>query len=182
VFRRFVSVPPAAGGAAWLQDRLRGEPARVDLPTGTRIVLLRVPLALSSAGQLVAPPIVTLVEARVVPPESAELQELLVPPFHVLEGRRARLTHPQRPGGGLERLPAEHKLPLMGSCLPGIEARAPLRQVCRHCHGPRGQLLMSTMSHGPHWFHATSDPDLLVRSAIHEKRASAGYQELLNSF
>src|SRR5215470_10624511 len=81
VFRRFVRVPPEAGGEACLREHVasthgagksgpavEGPCGRNGLPSGTTALLLETPLALSAEGELHPVPLVLAAQVRVVRP------------------------------------------------------------------------------------------------------------------
>lgn len=104
VFRRFVKVPEEAGGPACLtavfqperswEDRKRFSCVRGGLAPGSRALLVETPLAISSAGTLVAVPLVIGMQARQVPTEESSHTEegQARGRFHVLHGQRSSLA------------------------------------------------------------------------------------------
>ena len=121
VFRRFVRVPPEAGG--------EGD----TLPLGATALLLETPLALSTKGELHPVPLILAAQVRVVRPGGA---------FAVLHAPRLAISaSPRRLS--LEALGEEDLIPQMSS----VSARSdgyPLvyvRQSCVICHGPDGGIV-----------------------------------------
>lgn len=155
VFRRYVAVPAASGGPDWLRRTLLAEPAAPKLPPGTRFLILQVPLAISSEGQLVPWSRTNLIELRTalaLPEtqlEGAQPTRLADLPFEVLEGRRDWLRQTDPPLAGLQRLAGDALFPLGGTCMPQPFSWNPMRAVCMTCHGRSGDILLGAMTHGP---------------------------------
>jgi len=93
----------------------------------------------SSHGEPVAVPLITLVEMRRVGPEAPPPVRLSQLDFAVLEARRA---------GGLERLEDDAPVPDGASCLKGRGLVVPLLGSCFRCHAPRGARLPGLSRHG----------------------------------
>jgi hypothetical protein len=136
IFRRFVRAP---GGPQAVRELLRLSPASVPLPEGSVAVIVETPLAVSSEGELVAPSLVTLLEARrvVALPTEPTIAQL---GFDVLEGSR-RSLRAVPPSFDLIRPSAP--FPANGSCGHDFGQLVPMRTSCVTCHGVRGALVAS---------------------------------------
>lgn len=188
VFRRYVAVPTQAGGGEWLRRTLAGEPAAPRMPVGTRLLILQVPLAVSSEGEIVPWTRTNLIELRtVLPPPTANVDGVPPPrlsdlPFDVLEGRRPWLRLPDPPQAGLQQLPGDAAFPLGGTCGPQPFSLNPLRAVCMTCHGRTGEILLGTMTHGPQRTTLLTAIDLPTTLVLTEKRRRADWRALAARF
>ena len=147
-FRTLLRYSGDAVGDQALRALFQGGPAHVELPPGTRVALVESLLAVSSRGEPVAVPLITLVETRRVGPEAPPPARLSELDFAVLEGRRAWLAAEPRRSGGLERLEADAPVPDGASCLKGRGLVMPLLGSCVRCHAPRGARLPGLSRHG----------------------------------
>jgi len=145
VFRRFVRVPPEAGGVGCLREHLaathgraagrsesaaEGSCGRNGLPSGTTALLLETPLALSADGELHPVPLLLAAQVRVVRPGGA---------FTVLHAPRLAVS--ASPGRlSLEPFGEQDLVPQMSSVVPRSDGHplVRVRQSCVLCHGPDG--------------------------------------------
>jgi len=148
VFRRFVRVPPEAGGESCLREyvasthgpeagrsgqKAEGPCGANGLPSGTAALLLETPLALSAEGELLPVPLVLAAQVRVVRPGGAFA--VLHAPRLSLSASPSRLT--------LERLGEGDLIPQGSSVVARFEGQplVPVGQSCVLCHGPDGARL-----------------------------------------
>jgi len=171
VFRVLVAAP---GGVLRLPTS-----ERPSLPPGTRFALVASPLAIARGAELVASPLVTLIELRVASSESFVARSLTELPFDVLDGRRALLTQVPRPGGGLERLAPDALVPLGATCMPSMGVLVPMRSACPNCHGMPGATLTGPMTHGDVVFEEEPDPKAAFARTIAEKGLDPAFAALL---
>ena len=145
VFRRFVRVPPEAGGEACVREHLartHGAAARSSgaaaegpcgwngLPSGTTALLLETPLALSAEGELHPVPLLVAAQVRVTRPGGG---------FTVLHAPRLALSaSPRRLV--LEPLGEQDLVPQTSSVFPRYGGQPLVRvpRSCVLCHGPNG--------------------------------------------
>lgn len=145
VFRRFVRVPPEAGGKGCLREyvasthgpaagrsgpKAEGPCGANSLPSGTAALLLETPLALSAEGELHPVPLLLAAQVRVVRPGGA---------FAVLHAPRLSVSAtPRRPS--LERLGEQDLIPQTSSVVPRHDGQPLVRvpESCVLCHGPDG--------------------------------------------
>lgn len=188
VFRRYVAVPDRAGGGEWLRRELAAEPATPKMPVGTRLLILQVPLAVSSEGEIVPWTRTNLIELRTVLPSpdanvgGAQPTRLADLPFDVLEGRRPWLRLPDPPQAGLQQLPGDAAFPLGGTCGPQPFSLNPLRAVCMTCHGRTGEILLGTMTHGPQRTKLLTSVELPTTLVQTEKRRRPDWRALASRF
>jgi hypothetical protein len=147
VFRRFLRVPPEAGGVGCLKEHVmtnqpaadgpahsqNGPCATAALPSGTTALLLETALALSAEGDLHAVPLLLAAEVRVARPGGA---------FTIVHAPRLALAaSPRRVS--LETLGEEDLIPQLGSVFPRSSGHplVRMRQSCVLCHGSEGGLL-----------------------------------------
>jgi len=147
-FRTLLQRGADADAEQALRALFEGGPTHVELPPGTRVALVESPLAVSSRGEPVAVPLITLVETRRVGPEAPPAVRLSELDFAVLEARRAWLATEPRRSGGLERLEDDAPVPDGASCLKGRGLVVPLLGSCFRCHAPRGARLPGLSRHG----------------------------------
>src|SRR6266849_5286245 len=156
VFRRFVRVPPEAGGEGCLREHLAAtlEPAAGrsgaavegpcgwnGLPSGTTALLLETPLALSAEGELHSVPLLLAAQVRVVRPGGG---------FTVLHAPRLAVSaSPRRLS--LEAFGEQDLVPQNSSVFPRFDGQplVRVRQSCVLCHGPDGGKLGTAMMQVP---------------------------------
>lgn len=177
-FRRFAYIPKSAGGADWLRQALSDHPPQLTLPVGARSVIFEVPLVVSSEVEIVALPVITLLESRIVRPVESGGQKLRSLGFEVLEARRPWLRAPGYKHGGLVRLPYDAPFPLGGSCGPNPTTLLPMRATCILCHGAAGDRLTGTLSHGSQQLRISEDPELQIRTTIAAKLTQPDFAAL----
>jgi hypothetical protein len=179
-FRVLVRVPPDGGGVDWLTLELRnGGDGRAVLPKGTRLALLGSPLAISKTKEIIALPIVTVVELRTAADKASA--SLATAPFDVLEGRRALLTRRERPGGGLERLAPDAPIPMGATCATNMGTRVPMRAACATCHAG-GTRLTGPMTHGKTELQVEEDPSRALATVVKAKSVDPSFVELVRAF
>ena len=156
VFRRFVRVPPEAGGEGCLREHLaathgpaagrsgaaaEGPCGWNGLPSGTTALLLETPLALSADVELHSIPLVLAAQVRVVRPGGGFT--FLHAPRLTVSGAPRRLS--------LEPLGEQDLVPQTGSVFPRSDGQplVHLRQSCVLCHGPDGGKLGTATMHFP---------------------------------
>jgi len=123
VFRRFVRIPPEAGG----EKRGKG------LPSGTIALLLETPLAVSAEGELHPVPLLLAAQVRVVQPGGD---------FNFLHAPRLAISaSPRRLR--LEAFGQHDLVPQLGGAFPRTDGHplVPVRQSCVLCHGRDGGTL-----------------------------------------
>ena len=147
-FRTLLHRSGDAVGEKSLRAQFERGPAYVELPPGTRVALIESPLAVSSRGEPVAVPLITLVETRRVGPETPPPVRLSQLDFAVLEARRAWLATAPRRAGGLERLEDDAPVPDGVSCVKARGLVVPLLGSCFRCHAPTGARLPGLSRHG----------------------------------
>ena len=188
VFRRFVRVPPEAGGEACLREHVAsthgaGKPGpavegpcgRNGLPSGTTALLLETPLALSAEGELHPVPLVLAAQVRVASPGGA---------FAVLHAPRLAVSaSPRRLT--LERLGEQDLIP-QGSSVVARFDRQPLVRVgesCVLCHGPDGARLgTATLQLPPRTEVVAPANTVEADRVLRAKRESESFRALLRSF
>lgn len=152
VFRRFVRVPPEAGGEGCLRQHLvktngpaagssgpaaEGPCGENGLPSGTTALLIETPLALSAEGELHWVPLLLAAQVRVVRPGGG---------FTVLHAPRLAVSaSPRRLS--LEAFGEEDLVPQHGSVFPRFDNQPLVRvqQSCVLCHGLDGGKLGTAM-------------------------------------
>ncbi len=175
-FRVLVQVPPSAGGGDWVKAHLE-DGALSPVPLGTRLALVASPLAVSSDSEVVAVPLVVLVEMRVarkVNPAPKTLDDVAV---EVFEGRRSLLTRSPRPGGGLERLPPDADIPMGATCAADPLVRIPLRATCVACHAGASRVT-GPMTHGQTRFEVEADPKRAAAIVVEFKSRDPSFAAL----
>jgi hypothetical protein len=177
-FRRFVHIPENSGGSDWLRQSLSQQPPALRLPVGARAVIMEIPLVISDEGEIVPLPVIGLLEARTAKPYTDIKVPLQKLGFEALEARRGLLRAPGFPGGGLERLSFDAPFPLGGACAPNPGTLLPLRATCVMCHGPAGDTLSGTLSHGTQQLRIDRDDDLQVRVTIAAKKQRPDFAAL----
>jgi hypothetical protein len=176
-FRVLARIAPDQGGPAWLARRLATEP-HATLPVGSRLALVGSPLAISREGDIVAPPLILLIEIRAAQPETQRLLTLDDPALDVLEGRRELLLRTPRPAGGLERLAPDALIPTGATCAPHPGVLVPMRSTCMQCHAGAGARLTGPMRHGPTRFEVEEDRTAAARTAAEKKATEPRFREL----
>jgi len=189
VFRRFVRVPPEAGGEGCLREHLAAthgpaagrSAAAVEgpcgwngLPSGTTALLLETPLALSADGELHSIPLVLAAQVRVVRPGGS---------FAFLHA--PRLTVSGSPGLSLEPLGEQDLLPQTGSVFPRSDGQplVRLRQSCVLCHGPDGGKLGTAMMQLPPRTERLAPANTVEEGRVlRAKRESESFRALLRFF
>jgi hypothetical protein len=145
VFRRFVRVPPEAGGVGCLREHLtathgpagarsglavEGPCGWKGLPFGTTALLLDTPLGLSAEGELHSVPLLLGAQVRVVRPGGD---------FTVLHAPRLAVS--PSPGRlSLELFGQQDLVPQIGAAFPRADGHplVRVRESCVMCHGPNG--------------------------------------------
>ena len=190
VFRRFVRVPPEAGGEGCLREHLarthgpaarRSEPAMEGpcgwngLPSGTTALLLETPLALSAEGELNSIPLFLTAQVRVVRPGGG---------FTFLHAPRLAVSaSPRR--ASLETLGEQDLVPQTGSVLPRFDGQplVPVRQSCVLCHGPDGAKLGTATLHFPPRTETLATANTVEEGRVlRAKRESESFRGLLRFF
>ncbi|HEY4885008.1 MAG TPA: hypothetical protein VII08_15345 [Myxococcales bacterium] len=190
VFRRFVRVPPEAGGEGCLREHLAATHGRAagrsesaaqgpcgwrGLPSGTTALLLETPLALSADGELHPVPLLLAAQARVVLPGGA---------FTVLHAPRLAVSaSPRRLS--LEPFGEQDLLPQMSSVSPRSDGQplVPVRQSCVLCHGPDGgKLGTASMKLPPRTEMLAPANTVEGDRVLRAKRESKSFRALLRFF
>src|SRR6266852_9286023 len=190
VFRRFVRVPPEAGGEDCLREHLvrthgpaagssgpaaEGPCGWNGLPSGTTALLLETPLALSAEGELHSVPLLLAAQVRVVRPGGG---------FTVLHAPRLAVSaSPRRLS--LEAFGEQDLVPQNSSVFPRFDGQplVRVRQSCVLCHGPDGGKLGTAMMQVPPRTELlapgnTVEEDRVLRT----KRESESFRALLRLF
>ena len=190
VFRRFVRVPPEAGGEGCLREHLAAthgpaagrSGAAVEgpcgwngLPSGTTALLLETPLALSADGELHSIPLVLAAQVRVVRPGGG---------FAVLHAPRLAVSASPRQLS-LDTLGEQDLVPQTGSVFPRSDGQplVRLRQSCVLCHGPDGgKLGTATMQLPPRTEVLAPGNTVEEDRVVRAKRESESFGVLLRFF
>jgi len=190
VFRRFVRVPPEAGGKSCLREHLAATHGRAagrsesagegpcgqnGLPSGTTALLLETPLALSADGELHPVPLLLAAQVRVVRPGGA---------FTVLHAPRLAVSaSPRRPS--LEPLEERDLVPQMSSVVPRSDGHplVRVRQSCVLCHGPDGAQLGTASLQLPPRTELLAPANTVEEDRVlRAKRESKSFRALLRFF
>jgi hypothetical protein len=190
VFRRFVRVPPEAGGAGCLREHLaathgraagrsesaaEGSCGRNGLPSGTTALLLETPLALSADGELHPVPLLLAAQVRVVRPGGA---------FTVLHAPRLAVS--ASPGRlSLEPFGEQDLVPQMSSVVPRSDGHplVRVRQSCVLCHGADGgQLGTASLQLPPRTELLAPANTIEEDRVLRAKRESKSFRALLRFF
>ena len=190
VFRRFVRIPPEAGGEGCLREHLaathgpaagrsgaaaEGPCGWNGLPSGTTALLLETPVALSADVELHSIPLVLAVQVRVVRPGGG-FTFLHVPRLTV-SGSPRRLS--------LEPLGEQDLVPQMGSVSPRFDGHplVRVRQSCVLCHGPDGGKLGTSMMQLPPRTEVLAPANTVEEGRVlRAKRESESFRALLRFF
>ncbi|HJY86879.1 MAG TPA: hypothetical protein VKE24_08585 [Candidatus Acidoferrales bacterium] len=190
VFRRFVRVPPEAGGKGCLSEhlmRIHGHAAGSSgqaadgpcewngLPPGTTALLLETPLALSAKGELHSVPLFLAAQVRVVRPSGG---------FTVLHAPRLAVSaSPRRLS--LEALGEQDLVPQNVSVSPRFDGQPLVRvqQSCVLCHGPDGGKLGTAMMQVPPQTELLAPGNTVEEERVlRAKRESESFRALLRFF
>ncbi len=189
VFRRFVRVPPEAGGEACLREHLartHGPAARSSgpaegpcgwdgLPSGTTALLLENPLALSAEGELHPVPMLVAAQVRVARPGGG---------FAVLHAPRLAVSaSPRRLT--LEPLGEQDLIPQTSSVMPRSDGQllVRVRQSCVLCHGPDGRKLGTSSLISPPRTEVLAPANTVEEDRVlRAKRESDSFRVLLRFF
>ena len=190
VFRRFVRVPPEAGGRGCLKEhvttthgRARGTPGPAaegpcgwkGLPSGTTALLLETPLALSADGELHPVPLLLAAQVRVARPGGA---------FTVLTAPRLAVSASPR-WLSLEPFGEEDLVPQMSSVFPRSDGHplVRVRQSCVLCHGPDGAQLGTASLQRPPRTELLAPANTVEEDRVmRAKRESESFRALLRFF
>ncbi len=182
VFRRFVRVPPEAGGEACLREHLltthewtEGPCTSNSLPPMTTALLLETPLALSAEGELHPIPLILAAQVRVVRPGGA---------FAILHAPRLAVSaSPRRLS--LEALEEEDLIPQMSSASARSDGYplVRVRQSCVLCHGPDGGTLgTAALQVRPRTELLATANTIEENRVLRAKRESESFRALLSYF
>lgn len=190
VFRRFVHVPPEAGGEGCLGEQVmtthgraatrsglagEGPCGRNALPSGTTALLLETPLALSAEGELHSVPLLLAAQVRVVRP-GGDFTFLHAP-------RLAVSASPRRLN--LEPFGEQDLMPQMSSvsARPDGHPLVRVRESCVLCHGPDGGSLgTASLQLSPRTELLTPANTVEEGRVLRAKRESESFRALLRFF
>jgi hypothetical protein len=152
----------------------------VVLPPGSRLSLAGSPIAISREGELVALPLVTLLELlRAMPPAAGSRGA--TPPFEVYEATRRDLLARSWRNGALTRLAADTLVPMGASCSPNLASQSPIGPACVLCHNNPGAL-NGPLNHGKHRLSIETDDHRAAATVVAEKRRSDSFAALRDAW